>query len=219
MDSLVDEERDEVVSLPNAISAGRALAGVALFRMLSKNSISPTAAFITTAAAAISDLEGMTIRLTRRYPRLQKALRIFPTKIGRKADPIADKILGIGVIAGGLIGGEIPLLPGTLILGTEVATAGISATAEIMGKDPQVSKGGKVGLILRFLSISSYLGANAFREHGNNEAHDFLHNVGNVSAAGAVVLGTYSAARLAYENFIQHEEAVQGIAQLEAPSN
>ena len=161
MDSLKEQEQDAIATTPNAISAGRALAGLALFGLLARNKIDPKIAVTASAVAAVSDFEGSLVRLTNNYPRAQKWLRLIPSKFGRKLDPIADKVFGVGVLAGGLIGGQIPKLPGSAILATELITAGVSATAEVMGKDPEVSKGGKVGLGLRFTSITSYLIANA----------------------------------------------------------
>jgi phosphatidylglycerophosphate synthase len=218
MESFVNEEQEALLTLPNALTTARLMGGLAVCEVLAKGTISPEAAFIATGVLAATDLEGLSIRMTRRFPRLQKTFNIIPTKLGRKFDPIADKVFGVGVIGGGLIGGQIPLLPGAAILATELATAGVSVTAQLMGRDPEVSKVGKFGLMARFGTIMTYLGANALAVGGHEKVHDILYTGANAATVGAVALGAFSAAKLVYDNFINYQQPAQELSALQPPN-
>lgn len=198
-------ESDKIFTLLNALTAARAIGGIALGLGMAKYQLDST--FVAGAAAtlAVTDAEGTLLDATRRLPRLQKALRIIPSKIGRFTDPIADKIYGISIIGGGLASGSIPAYDGFGILATELATATVTGIATLQGKETEVSGVGKLGMIARCGAIASHLTAAAV---GSGDLHEALTYTGHGSAGLAVVLGAMSCFKIFRHSRVQPTEQV-----------
>ena len=184
------ESKDALTSL-NGLSVARALGGLALGYGMVKYNLSPELVFGSTVVLAASDMEGSLYTGTKRFPRLQKALRIWPSELGRKLDPLADKIFGVSVFAGGLISETLPTVPSAAILATEVVTAGttLAVTAINDGEAPEVSNIGKAGMIARCGAVVSYLAANVVE---SQPVHDAMMYAGHASSFAAVALGGIS---------------------------
>src|ERR1035437_6346226 len=133
-------EENLSLTLPNALSVSRGVGGIALGIGLATGTVDPTTALVSAAVLGATDAEGLTITATSRLPRLQRALRIIPSTIGRKLDPVMDKVYGLSVLLGATIGGEVPHWQGAGIIGTEVATSVVTLLAVKRGNDPEVSK-------------------------------------------------------------------------------
>lgn len=196
-------ESDKNFTLLNVLTAARAVGGVALGLGMAKYQLDPT--FVAGAAAtlALTDAEGTLLDATRRFPRLQKAMRIIPSRIGRFTDPIADKIYAISIMGGGLASGSIPVYDGFGILATEIATAMVTGVATLQGKETEVSGIGKLGMIARCGAIASHLSAAAV---GSGDLHEALTYTGHGSAGLAVVLGTMSCLKIFQQSKTQPTE-------------
>jgi hypothetical protein len=185
-----EENKDAYFTLPNAISVARGVGGLAVGVGLAMGNISPEEALVATAVLGASDAEGISIELTKRFPRLQRALRILPSKVGRFIDPIMDKLFAVSVFIGGMFAGYIPLEQGLPILATEAGTAIVTGIAtERDGEAPVVSEVGTWGMVARIGSMVLNFAASA--ETGS--AQEVLAAGGIAFTAGAVILGTMSA--------------------------
>lgn len=143
-------ESNEKLTLPTVMSFARLFGGAALGYALARNNIDPNAAFAAAAGLGATDAEGNVIQLARWTPRLQKALRIIPTKFGRLMDPVADKVFAVSIFAGGVIGDYIEPKVAIPILATEVATAASTGIVKaVTGEEPQVTTAGKAGMVGR----------------------------------------------------------------------
>jgi len=191
-------EGDLLATLPNTLTGIRAVGGITLGALLATNTIEPGRAFVAGTVLALTDFEGVLISATNRWPRLQNALRIHPSKIGRKADPIADKIFTMAVFIGGTIGGEIPLWQAGSILAAEVATSATTIAITKRGGEPETSKVGSVGMVTRCATIAANFGAAATE----GSSHDVLAATGAGMAVASVVLGAISCWKIAHDTVI-----------------
>lgn len=188
-------EEDRIVTLPTGMSAARAAGGVAVGSLLAARGIDPTLAFNVGVALGLTDMEGDVISLASRFPRLKKALRIIPTKLGSSADAVADKVFAIGFIAGAVIGGYVPHWQAGGILATESATAAVTIYKKYAGADPKASKIGKTGMVVRCGAVACDMGIPAYAG-SSHLAHEVLANAANVSSVAAIALGAASCAIL-----------------------
>jgi len=143
--SFKSEEQSRIATSPNALSLSRGIGGLVLGALLATRGIDAEAALASAGALAATDMEGLLITGTQRWPRLQRALRIIPSTIGRKLDPIMDKAFAIPVFAGAALGGYMPGAETSAILATEVATSGITVYANLKGTETETSKVGTWG--------------------------------------------------------------------------
>lgn len=183
-------EGERKVTLPNLLSVSRAVGGVALGVGMAANAVDPTTALVAAGSLAATDAEGLAIVATKRFGRLQEALRIVPSKWGRILDPVADKIYAISIFAGGMANGAIPAEQGIAVLATEASTmlaTGI-ATRRRGGEAPEVGQVNKLGMIARIAMIGANLGAKA----AEGGLHDALATTGTLSAIAATALGVAS---------------------------
>jgi phosphatidylglycerophosphate synthase len=194
-----NEEKEVIATLPNALTAVRAVGSVALGAALAAKGIDPTVAVGAAAALAASDAEGSVITATKRFPRVQRALRIIPSKFGRIGDPIADKFLGISLMAGGMVGGEIPIWQGASILATEIATAATSVAIQSRGGDVEAPKIGKIGMGARCAVIIADLLASAVGTH-SGIAHEVFADGGDALAGAAFALGSLSVGTIIHKH-------------------
>lgn len=188
-------EWDTAITFLNGMTLVRTLGGLALGICMAVRSLSPMLVFIFACILAATDGEGFVYNLTKRFPRLQKALRIIPSKIGRTFDPIADKIFAISVLGGGLIGGIIPMAHGAILI-TEVATAIATVAGKDAGKDIQVSRVGTLGMIARCFTIGIDLAAANL-----DGIHHALTYAAHACAVAAVALGAASCYKIFLQSF------------------
>ena len=188
--SFKDVEGDKKFTSPNLMSIGRGVGGIVLGGLMAFNLVEPMTALGATAGLAASDAEGSLIRMTRPFPRLQRAIRAIPSRWGRIMDPIADKAYMGGVFIGGALNGSIPLEHAIGVGATETATMGatLAATSRRGGQVPEVGKIGRLGMIERMQMVVGDLGAAA--THG--PVHEALHVFGEVGFLGSVALGASS---------------------------
>jgi hypothetical protein len=186
-------EKDAVATLPNGLTAIRAVGGLAVGIALATGNIDPGVALGASIGLAITDAEGSAITLTNRFKRLQETLRIIPSKFGRIFDPIADKVWAISTFGGATIGGEIPLWQGAGVMATELATS--VATGVVMGRggDVEAPKVGKVGMVARCGVVIADLASTAFGGH-SGFSQELLADGGDAFAATAIALGSLSCA-------------------------
>ena len=185
------EKKDRLATLPNLLTLSRAVGGVALGTLMAAKMVGPMEAFSFAAILGATDAEGNIIKFSEKYPRLQKALRIYPSKIGSEIDPIADKALTIPVLIGGILSGEISSVIATGLIASE--------TAKLKDKEPEVSNVGKLGMISRVGTIGSNLLLSSVE--GHSVLHNALETTTNVGFAASMGLGLYSAYTLYKENF------------------
>ena len=195
------EKADRLATLPNLLTASRALGGLALGSFMAAKMVGPMEAFSIASVLGATDAEGNLIRLTEKYPRLQKILRIYPSKIGSDIDPIADKALTVPVLIGGVLSGEISSVIAGGLVATEVITSGVTIAAKLQDKDPEVSNAGKLGMISRVMTIGSNLLLSSVPYEGHAALHNTLEATTNVGFAASMGLGMYSAYTLYKENF------------------
>jgi len=190
-ESLKHEEADIKLTTLNGLSVGRAVGGAAMGIGMATGAVSPGEALVGSTLLGATDAEGSLYVATRRWPRLQNALRIIPSKYGRILDPVADKIFVASVFLGGMAGGMISPYDGGAILASEAATT--AATLEVKhhndGEEPEVVKAGKVGMVARCGSIFFNLAAAASEDQSYQEA---LTWAGHGSAGLAVLCGALS---------------------------
>lgn len=186
------ERENAVLTLPNAMTAIRAVGGVVLGVEMARGNISPAVAAGSAIALAATDAEGTIINVAEPYPEIRDSLRIWPSKLGRMTDVVADKVYVAGVLSGGMTSGTVPKTSGTAILATEVATSVATAyTTKKLDKEPRVSKIGKAGMIGRVAAVSSYFASKAIP---NSKTSQVFEKAGHISTAAAVVLGALSCA-------------------------
>jgi hypothetical protein len=188
--SFKDIEGDKKFTSPNLMAVGRGVGGVLLGVGMAANLVDPTTAVAAASGLAATDAEGSVIVATRPFPRVQKALRAFPSRWGRMLDPIADKVYAMGIFGGGMANGSIPIELGAPVAAMEVATAGSTflATHQRGGETPEVGQVNKLGMIARMGFIASELGAKA--AHGG--LHDVLSVGGKAGFIGSMALGAGS---------------------------
>lgn len=186
------QERHTLITLPNLLTLTRALGGPIFGVALATRHIGPIAAVCLTVLFAVTDLEGLTIRLTKRWPKLQKLFHIVPSRWGRKWDAIADKIFALSVLVGAMIGGQIPVWQAAGILIVEVATAAATLFVTARGGDPETSKAGTFGMVARCVAIASNFAANAT----TGMTHRVFELSGIVTAVIAILLGLISCYRV-----------------------
>ena len=195
------EKKDRLATLPNLLTLSRAVGGVALGTLMAAKMVGPMEAFSFAAILGATDAEGNIIKFSEKYPRLQKALRIFPSKIGSDIDSIADKALTIPVIIGGILSGEISSVIATGLIASEAITSGVTIAAKLKDKEPEVSNVGKLGMISRVGTIGSNLLLSSVPYEGHPVLHNALETTTNVGFAASMGLGLYSAYTLYKENF------------------
>jgi hypothetical protein len=187
--SYKNQESEKKLTFLNAMTAIRAVGGIGLGVSMASWTLNPLFVVLAAASLGALDAESSVLQATNRFPRFQRAMRIFPTKIGRIADPISDKIYAVSIFAGGLASGSIPVFHGLGILITELLTAIITAYSKLKGFEPEVSKIGKVGMVARCGVIGFDLAAVAVSQPPR---HRMLVYVGYASAIAAILLGTVS---------------------------
>jgi hypothetical protein len=205
--SFKNVEGEKKITLPNLMSVGRAVGGVALGAGMAANLIDPVTATVAAASLAATDAEGSVIIATRSFPRLQNALRIVPSSWGRVLDPIADKAYAISIFIGGMANGAIPLEQGIPVMATEVATMGATqlATHRRGGEVPEVGQVNKIGMVARMDMIANDLGAQA--THGG--VHDALAISGKFGFGAAFILGAASCINILRQGNEGNSEPVQ----------
>lgn len=184
------EEQDATLTIPNAISVGRGAGGLALGAMLATSNIDPSTALVASAGLGLSDMEGSLIGATSKWPRLQQRLKIIPSTIGRKLDPVMDKLFGLSVLTGAAAGGQMPIEQAAPLIATEVLTAATTMYVTSKGSDPEVSKAGTWGMVSRVGAIVLNLAASANTEL--DTVHEALEIGGAMSTTAAVTLGVVS---------------------------
>jgi phosphatidylglycerophosphate synthase len=200
LESLKNVETDDVATLPNGLSVFRGVGGVALGVGLAIG-MDPTFAAASVLALAMSDAEGSLISATNRFPRLQKLLHIYPSKIGRYLDVVTDKMFGLSVLAGGAIGGQIPIWQAADILTIEVATSTASIIAKMRHADPETSKIGKIGTVARFAVMATDLIAAAMSPH-TGLPREILQDGSDGLAVTAITLGALSCSQFVKQAII-----------------
>lgn len=183
------EEQGELLTSPNAISVARGAGGVVLGAMLATNNIDPSAAVVAAGGLAASDMEGSLIQATSRWPKFQRTIRAIPSTVGRKLDPVMDKIFAASVFTGAVVGGYMPIEQAGPILATEAATASTTIYVTQKGGDPEVGKAGTIGMAARMGSMVLNLAASASE---SGQLHEALTIGGVMSTIAAVGLGALS---------------------------
>lgn len=191
-----NEKTNEIINLPNALSAARAIGGVATGALMATGTIGAGEAIGIGAILATTDAEGNLIRLTENYASLQDKLRIHASKYGEKLDPIADKALVVSMLIGGVISGDISAVVASGITATEVATSAVTIAAETKGNSPKVSRAGKMGMIARILAVGSNLAASAVPVEKNAPIHNIFTDTTMVAFTSAMALGAISCYKL-----------------------
>lgn len=195
------EKKDRILTLPNLLTLSRAIGGVALGSFMAANLVTPIEAFSVAAVLGASDAEGNLIKIAEKYPKLQKAFRIYPSKIGSDIDPIADKALVMPVLVGGFVSGDISNLVAGGLLTTEVLTSAITIAAKFKNKEPEVSNAGKIGMMSRVFTIGSNLVLSGVPYESHAILHNTLEATTNIGFTASMGLGLYSAYNLYKENF------------------
>ncbi len=177
-------ETQRLVTTPNAMTAFRAVGGPLLGAAMWRHGVDPTPALIATGLLAGSDDEGHPIEWASKpgRERIRDKLRLFPSAIGRKGDPIADKLLAGGVFLGGMAGGIISPTDAIPILVAEGITATSSVYLDKAGYEPRVNKLGKVIMGLRCAVMGAAIELNNLDGDIHQVAQEVVH--GGAVAAG-----------------------------------
>ncbi len=199
--SFKGSERENNLTLPNAISIARGIGGTVFGVLLATGHISPDTALLSVGVLGASDAEGSLITITNSFPRIQNFFRIWPTRLGKKLDVAGDKAFVLSTLIGGAIGGEIPTWQAVGIGATELATATTTlAITKITGKEPDVSKIGTFGMILRAGALITDLCVTAFSGHPGL-TREILQDGSDITAATAIALGALSCRTLIHDYY------------------
>lgn len=155
------KEVNRSFTLPNALSVARGLGGVAFGVGLVTSKLSPRQAFVATGILVASDMEGSLITATAKWPALQQQLKIWPSDIGRKLDPLADKLFGFTSFLGGTISGEVPLRHGLPIMANELFMGNVTLYKQLKGREPQTTLVGTLVMVARCGVLLADMAANA----------------------------------------------------------
>jgi hypothetical protein len=180
-------ERDGYVTLPNAMTAFRAVGSIGLGIGIAKGAVSPREALVGVGVLGATDAEGNAINWADKHPRIQNALRIYATKKGKDGDPVADKILAVATLFGGVVSGDVRVATAVAIVSTEIITTAATAYSLSKGVKPKVSIQGKGAMCFRVAAIMGEYAKNADIGH-----EDGYKNLSTGAAVGAFVLGVAS---------------------------
>lgn len=192
-------ESDQIATLPNAMTGIRGVGGLVIGSLMLRHGIDPSVAAGSVVGAGLLDAEGTVIEFFNKHPRLhgiQKKLRVIPSKWGRNADPIADKMFIVGLMIGGLFGHYLPPMDAVPIVATEAAITGVSALELKNGHEVRVNRWGKGGLLARGAALCIDLVANALQ----GSAHDIVQMSGHGLTASAVAMAGLNIATILREN-------------------
>lgn len=188
-----EEREKEIVTLPNAMTAARAVGGAMFGAAMCRYNIPAGVALTSAVGLAATDAEGTVINASKKFPQIQEKLRIWPSKVGRMTDVVADKVYVVGLMAGGMASGIIPNSSGAAILAAEVITAGITFRVanklKKIDQEPSVSSVGKIGMIARVGAISAYFTSAVIT---NETVANVVDNTGHATTIGAVACGVLS---------------------------
>lgn len=198
-----ENKTDQKFNLPNALSLIRGVGGVALGAMMATNEISASKAILFGFILGMTDAEGQVITLSDRFPRIKKALGIYPSKLGKILDPVMDKALVGAMVTGGLIGGDISPVVGSGIIATELATSGVTISAQLKGNEPSVSNIGKMSMLARGVAIGADLASHAITPEQSQIAHNIMSDVTAVGFVGAIALSGLSCYKMAKDYVFQ----------------
>jgi CDP-diacylglycerol--glycerol-3-phosphate 3-phosphatidyltransferase len=146
------------VSLPNALSAARALLVIPVIGLIAMGDAS-LALLVFVGAAATDALDGPLAR------------RRGPTALGASLDPLADKVLVVGTLAALAVQGAAPAWTVVLIFARELIAIQIRARAP---QALRASPDGKAKTILQVAAIAVLLAAAAWPETGLAEPANAL---------------------------------------------
>lgn len=152
--------RKEIFTIPNTLTAVRLAASPIVAKRLYKNPES----WPLGAAFAISDnFDGMLARLGDSSPRLAE-LGFRRSEIGRKLDPLADKIFTSEVLVAGLLNGTIPKWLGGLSLAQKAAVSAVTLHNEARQAEVAVTRLGKYSEFATNLAIGTLFIAESLAE-------------------------------------------------------
>ena len=161
------------MTLPNALTAARALLVIPVIGLIAIGDVS-FALLVFVAAAATDALDGPLAR------------RRGPTALGASLDPLADKILVVGTLAALAVQGTAPAWTVILIVARELVAIQIRARApHALG----ASSDGKAKTVLQVGAIAALLAAGAWPETG-------LAAAANALLVAATALTVLSGVRL-----------------------
>lgn len=146
----------EINTIPNYLTAARALAIPKLYKMVRDNPGRNW--WIAGAFAATDNLDGMLARLEDKSPALGNA-GFRRSEVGRKLDPTVDKVFGATMLVAGMKSGAIPGWLGGISLAQKAATTAVTLNAERQGIELHVSQIGKYGEFVTTAGLGLMLGA------------------------------------------------------------
>ena len=144
--------KKELFTIPNGMTAARLLVSPFVAWKMYKN---PAKTWPVAAAIALSDnADGFFARLGDKHPRLEK-IGFRRSEIGRKADPLADKIFTAEILMAGMANSVVPKWLGALSLAQKVMISGLTIHNETNGIELEVTKLGKRTEFITNVAIGS----------------------------------------------------------------
>lgn len=132
--------KKELFTVPNGMTAARLLISPFIAWKMYKK---PAETWPVAAAIALSDnADGFFARLGDKHPELAK-LGFRRSEIGRKADPLADKLFTAEILMAGMANGIVPKWLGALSLAQKGVISALTIHNEATGIEIEVTKLGK----------------------------------------------------------------------------
>lgn len=187
------EQKDTLKTFPNLLTASRFIGGIALGILMSSGRLDAAKSTALVGILSVTDMEGSLIQFAKKFPWLQKHAHIYASTIGQKADPVADKVFAVSVLAGGVASGDLSLSVVAPILATEMATAGLTIFATQQGHELNASTIGKLGMVGRCMTVGAGLLSVAVANNTNNtNAYEIFRGTMYGSAVASVICGAVS---------------------------
>lgn len=169
----------EVFTVPNAVSAARLIATPFVAKKVAEN---PSKGWLPAAAFALTDkVDGVLARLEDKSPALAR-LGFRRSEVGRKGDPVIDKIFSMFMVGAGLKSGAIPRSIGVASLAQKTLVSLNTLRAEANGINLQVSRTGQVAEFISATGLTGLIAAEAIEKPA-------LKQIAKVAAGAAAIVG------------------------------
>lgn len=143
--------RQEVMTIPNALTAARLAASPLVARELHKD---PKSWPLAAAFAFSDNFDGILARLGDDRPRLAR-WGFRRSELGRKLDPVTDKVFTAEVLVAGMLNGTIPKWLAGASLAQKTIASAVTFCNEARNTELEVTKLGKYSEFATNLAIGS----------------------------------------------------------------
>lgn len=179
--------KEELFTIPNGLTGLRLLVSPFIAWKMYK---SPAKTWPLAAGIALSDnVDGFLARLGDKHPGLAR-IGLRRSEIGRKADPLADKIFTAEILIAGMANGVVPRWLGAMSLAQKGVISGLTIHNEASGIELEVTKLGKRTEFITNAAIGSLFIAESITDDRKKDAC----RAAAIALAAAGILGASYAA-------------------------